>query len=810
MKKRKGLLIAFLTSGMISVKWMNRLNELTKGIPSGLFWKTAYYEGKNYREQGGYARGRNILVKMAQDAGVEWLFFIDSDVFPIQDAVTRLMAHNKPVVSGIYYMKGYPAQPVIFEDFGSGPYWNYPVEELFPIAGSGLGCTLINMSVFDKFDEANIPYFKENWKEQNPDGSWLSVEVGEDHWFFKKCKDLGIQPMCDSSVMCDHLDEKTGIFFPDEEEVAKIRRRVMEKKGQQKLLEQEDEILNLNPDAKTIVFFNPNTLAFSGDELSKRGIGGTETAIIQMSKQLAKQGHNVFVFCHSPEQGIYDGVRYLSVEDIRILSKFKTDYFIVVRNTAWLDSFRAEGVFDIDHLFLWCHDVADSPSFKKLKEVEPRLSGILALSEWHKRDILSKWQIPGLESKIKIVRNGIAPELFEDVSSERENTILYTSTPFRGLDILLDVFPKIREKVPNVKLKVFSSLKVYGASDEQDQEYEALYEQARNTEGVEYIGTVRQERLAEEMKKAKVLAYPNTFPETFCITTIESVAAGTPVVTTKKAALPETIPEGCAILIDQDPMGIKYAEEFVKEVVSLLQNQDKWKLYHEACVSVDKKTLSWELAAETFSKALFNKQKKKNINTPEYWDRVYQHEAENNVDFRKDFERWDIILDELSEDQTVFDYGCGNGDFLACVKEKLPNAKVFGYDFSSYAVSVCKDKMEGEFSTRESDFTDKEYDVVSCQHVIEHVDNPIELVKKLLSVTKIGGTIYLALPINDDVWHEHLKIWQLQDLEELLNSENYPGSQFVYSITHRLKNNVLKASGRPVEEALVKIAVFKR
>jgi hypothetical protein len=36
--------------------------------------------------------------------------------------------------------------------------------------------------------------------------------------------------------------------------------------------------------------------------------------------------------------------------------------------------------------------------------------------------------------------------------------LFYTSTPFRGLDVLLNCFPRIRQSVPDVRLRIFSSM----------------------------------------------------------------------------------------------------------------------------------------------------------------------------------------------------------------------------------------------------------------------------------------------------------------------------------------------------------------
>ena len=67
-----------------------------------------------------------------------------------------------------------------------------------------------------------------------------------------------------------------------------------------------------------------------------------------------------------------------------------------------------------------------------------------------------------------------------------------------------------------------------------------------------------------------VLAYSNTFPETFCISAIEAMAAGCRVVTSDLGALRETT-AGCAKLVAMTGNDEKYREDFVEAVVSVLE-----------------------------------------------------------------------------------------------------------------------------------------------------------------------------------------------------------------------------------------------
>ena len=173
------------------------------------------------------------------------------------------------------------------------------------------------------------------------------------------------------------------------------------------------------------------------------------------------------------------------------------------------------------------------------------------------------------------MRNAVSPAFaqFPEVEpwfmSGKAPVLFYTSTPFRGLDVLLDCFPPIRQIVPDVQLRIYSSMQVYQVPAEADR-YRDLYETARKMAGVEYIGSVSQTQLAQEIPQMAALAYPSTFAETSCIAVTEAMAAGAAVYTTRFGALPETV-RAHAIMIDWQADKRALADTFADMVTRALQ-----------------------------------------------------------------------------------------------------------------------------------------------------------------------------------------------------------------------------------------------
>jgi glycosyltransferase involved in cell wall biosynthesis len=151
----------------------------------------------------------------------------------------------------------------------------------------------------------------------------------------------------------------------------------------------------------------------------------------------------------------------------------------------------------------------------------------------------------------------------ESALAARPRRAIYSSTPFRGLNLLLHAWPLIRQTVRGAELHVFSSMKVY--RDEENPKYQELYRQATTTPGVTYHGSVGQAALRDAMTQCRVLAYPCSFYETSCITAMEAMAAGCGVAATAIGALPETAWQNPIV-----PVSADWLQQWCVEVCRLL------------------------------------------------------------------------------------------------------------------------------------------------------------------------------------------------------------------------------------------------
>ncbi len=192
-------------------------------------------------------------------------------------------------------------------------------------------------------------------------------------------------------------------------------------------------------------------------------------------------------------------------------------------------------------LIYWNQLSYDQDAVQFLKEPQNvnRIENFVFVSNWQSEQFSKIFNIPG--EKSQVMQNAcIGVDIRESIDNTKKIKICYTSTPWRGLDILLRAWEILNPQ--NCELHVFSSCKIYGDqfSSSEDNKYEFLYEWCRRLPNVVYHGSIPNHILRMELSKFDILAYPNTFEETSCISVIESLSAGLRVISSSIGALPET------------------------------------------------------------------------------------------------------------------------------------------------------------------------------------------------------------------------------------------------------------------------------
>jgi glycosyltransferase involved in cell wall biosynthesis len=320
-----------------------------------------------------------------------------------------------------------------------------------------------------------------------------------------------------------------------------------------------------------VIYVGPGPEPWNPDTASKSGIGGSETAAMEMARRLVERGSSVRVYgdCELIE-GKFDGVEYVHHRKFRDV---ECDVLITSRRPHVVDDeFRARA----RAVLCWVHDVHLGSALTHARSL--RIDRFLTLSQWHRNFFLKNHKFVHPD-QVLVTRNGIDLRRFagKDVLRNPHRAV-YSSSPDRGLDVALRAWPSVRARVPDAELHVYYGFQTWESSTTDPGQLDLiryLKDLIKKNEGhgVVYHGRIAQDELALEFLRSGVWAYPTWFSETSCITAMEAQAAGLRMVTSPIAALKETVGDR-GTMIQGDWLSPDYMGKWVDSVVDAMSRPD--------------------------------------------------------------------------------------------------------------------------------------------------------------------------------------------------------------------------------------------
>lgn len=337
--------------------------------------------------------------------------------------------------------------------------------------------------------------------------------------------------------------------------------------------------------SNSVVFFCSHAFEDWGPESLIKGCGGSEEAVIQLSKRLAKLGYEVTVYNNCLKEATIDGVKWVRFERFNPRDIFNV--LIAWRNNLFTEPKVAR------KKFLDMHDVPNKPVEAFYPEEDLKNVTILVKSQYHRN------LFPHLKDEnFAIIPNGIDLEQFEK-PEKTKNNLVYTSSYDRGLEQLLEMWPDIRKEVPDATLDVYYGFSLYDTTPwgrtKKGQEWKQKMIKLIDQEGVTDHGRVGSDEVAKAYLKADVWAYPTSFPEIDCITATKAMAAKCVPIATDFAAMAE---RNQGIVIKGDINTPEVKETFKQELIKLLKD-DKRK--QEIRRKLDVAKYDWDEVAKQWS-----------------------------------------------------------------------------------------------------------------------------------------------------------------------------------------------------------------
>jgi len=132
------------------------------------------------------------------------------------------------------------------------------------------------------------------------------------------------------------------------------------------------------------------------------------------------------------------------------------------------------------------------------------------------------------------------------------------------------------------------------------------------------------------------------------------------------------------------------------------------------------------------------------------------------------------LLPQLTSQTRLLELGCGQGHLLRFLVEQrlLQPAQIYAIDQSETAVEFVRAKLPNAHvrvgDIRNIDSTDDHFDIVVLMETIEHVEDPLPLLREIVRVLKPGGVLYVSFPN-----YLHLPWLLVRILAEKLNRPNW-------------------------------------
>lgn len=207
---------------------------------------------------------------------------------------------------------------------------------------------------------------------------------------------------------------------------------------------------------------------------------------------------------------------------------------------------------------LWAHHAYDQPIFVNFDHTI--VDHIVSPSQWNKDQFIKYLNVP--EYKISVISNGVA-DIFTH-STQKTKTMIFTSIPYKGLEVLAKIIPLIHQVHPDTKFKIFSSMSLYGPSNDQ---FIELYEHLKTLKNVEYSPVIDRDELVKHYQESAFFIHPNIWEETFCVSMAEAMRCGAYPIITDIGALAEVAGEKNATIVpiegENTSKGWKVTENFL-------------------------------------------------------------------------------------------------------------------------------------------------------------------------------------------------------------------------------------------------------
>lgn len=293
--------------------------------------------------------------------------------------------------------------------------------------------------------------------------------------------------------------------------------------------------------------------------LERQALGGTEASVVRVAEGLAGFGLRVAVV--QSQVPFFDPVmgQHCFFMHSDALKDMTCKHLVQIRHV------HNSQLFPKAKKYVWCHDEADEGLKTWNAIISKDKVKVIGVSKWHKKDI-EKYI---LSSNIEYIYNPVPDEIYNNLEVNYiPDNFVWAASPHKGLGKCIEVFKKIKERLPKANL-------IVAHPGYMNVDLIAL----QNVPGVSVCGPIPSKSLWNVIQSSLCVLYPSDYNETFCCILAESNALGTPFLGYNRQVLKEVVSSNDQLVEDgNEDAIIDRAVEWNTNGRPKIEGQDQFKL----------------------------------------------------------------------------------------------------------------------------------------------------------------------------------------------------------------------------------------
>jgi glycosyltransferase involved in cell wall biosynthesis len=332
----------------------------------------------------------------------------------------------------------------------------------------------------------------------------------------------------------------------------------------------------------SVAFFLDNTrikeVDFSRPLNGNPGAGATEFMTVVIASELCKKSINVTLLTTS-EGNFPEGLKVKKVSNIEEAIQYSANEKLTLVIRSFISNFdsileRIE-IHNELKVIVWAHLTPTEDSLNYIAKI-PQVKAVVCM-ENNQRVRLGDSLA---HDKLLTIPYGITGNTEIVDVSNNANTVVFIGAlwPQKGFHLLADAWPKITKAIPDAKLYVFGSGRLYDSQIEMGskgiatRDYEARIFQVldRENHSVEFLGNANSDIRNAILNKCRLgIVNPSGQTETFCLSAIEFQQRGIPVIGARKYGLLDTVNHRRTGILVYKPSSLH------RSVIRLLKNNSR-------------------------------------------------------------------------------------------------------------------------------------------------------------------------------------------------------------------------------------------